>query len=178
MPQWTSYIHPYTLVSISIERAPKLAFLGQREFTQFYFSLWVSPTAIVFLHSFVFLSHLPLPFSRGTCVFRQESPAVRIPPCQVWIILAQWETVCSVLVVLCLYCFWLDRLFTVPLAHLFCAVELYMVFICGRSSMISCGVGGGGQGFRENKLLQCFLTTPYLLCSLLCLFFIFLMLFL
>lgn len=92
MPQWTSYIHPYTLVSISIERAPKLAFLGQREFTQFYFSLWVSPTAIVFLPSFVFLSPLPLPFSRGTCVFRQESPAVRIPPCQVWIILAQWET--------------------------------------------------------------------------------------
>ena len=78
------------MVFISVGKFPRLAFLGQREHTQFSCSLWVSPPAAVSLPPFVLLSTLPPPFFRGACVCRQESPAVRTHPCQVWIISAQW----------------------------------------------------------------------------------------
>ena len=42
------------------------------------------------LPPFVLLSTLPPHFFRGACVCRQESPAVRTHPCQVWIISARW----------------------------------------------------------------------------------------
>lgn len=126
---------------------------------------------IVSLSPFVLTSPVPPPFSRGACIFRQQSPAVRTHPCQVWIISAQWEQGLNILVALCLYCFWLARLFTIPLAHLFHAVELYMLFICSRSSVIIVGAGRGRESGTAGWLLQCFLTKPYRLCFPLCPFF-------
>lgn len=71
------------------------------------------------------------------------------------------------LVALCLYCFWLATLFTIPLAHFFHAVELYMVFICSRNMCeITAGVGGSQREepvtmLSRNALFAMFLLWPF-----------------
>lgn len=74
---------------------------------------------------------------------------------------------------LCLCCFWLARLFTVP------ALLIYsMLWNYTRSSSVAGAVWSLGRvgeeeegSFREKRLLQCFLTMPDLLWFLLCPFF-------
>lgn len=96
-----------------------MAFLGQREHTQaFSCSLWVSPPAAVSPPPFCLALHSPAAFLQGACVCRQESPAVRTHPCQVWIISARWGAGSAVSWLHCVsISFWLARLFTVPLVY-------------------------------------------------------------
>lgn len=121
-----------------------MAFLGQGN-TRNFPAHCGSPPAAVSPPSFVLLSTLRLHFFRGVCMVAGEPCSENSSLPSVDYISSVGSRVCCVLVALCVYRFWLARLLTVPLFIYLCE-ELSMVFICGRSSLIS-----GEEALSERK---------------------------